>query len=174
MSYHRRIAAAVGIAVAASACSPTGNADTTDVAAVRAAIDAANATWAGLTSRGHADSIAELYADDAVLYPPNMGIVRGKEGIRQFFAQMNSMSASLGLKADTVFVHGPQAVEVGHWHFAWAPNAQRPPGAPAVDSGKYMARWVSQGGTWKMAQNIWNSDLAMQPPAPAPASPRSR
>jgi hypothetical protein len=43
---------------------------------------------------------------------------------------------------------------------------------PVADSGKYVVRWVEENGTWRMAQDIWNSDLPPPPPPPAPAARR--
>ncbi len=146
----------------ALACQPPD----TSVAA-KQAIDAANASWARLSAAGHADSIADLYHPNAVLLPPNMAAVHGRDAIRAFFATMNMASppSTLTLRADSVWAKGPMAVEQGRWHYAWAAGATRPPGAPAADSGKYLARWVNENGRWLMVQDIWNSDLAL--PAPA-------
>jgi len=63
------------------------------------------------------------------------------------------------------------AVDLGRWHFAWGAGAKRPPGMPAADSGKYIVRWVNDGGRWLMAQDIWNSDVAL-PMAPTSPSPK--
>ncbi|HEV8305996.1 MAG TPA: DUF4440 domain-containing protein [Gemmatimonadales bacterium] len=152
----------------ALACQPP---DTS--AAAKQAIDAANANWPRLTSSGHADSIAEFYAANAVLMPPNMAPMHGKDSIRMFFAVLNTMSSpppTLTLRAETVWGSGSLAVEKGRWVFAWPAGAARPPGAPAVDSGKYMVRWEQQNGRWLMVDDIWNSDVAL--PTPAPASGR--
>ncbi len=136
-------------------------------AEARKAIDAANATWASLTAGGHADSLASYYHPNAVLLPPNMTPVRGKDAIRGFFAQMNTMAATLSIHAESVWASGASATELGRWNFAWAANAKRPPGFPAADSGKYIVRWVNEGGRWLMMQDIWNSDVPL-PMAPAP------
>jgi len=142
--------------VAASfACQP---ADTS--ASANAAIDAANAQWPRLTSTGHADSIAEFYAADAVIMPPNM-------------ATMNTMDPKpiLTLHADAVHGTGAMAMERGRWHWAYPAGAKLPPGSPASDSGKYNVHWMQQNGKWLMVDDIWNSDspLPMAPPPPAPA-----
>ena len=165
---------ALATTAALLACSPTSNPaadDAANTAAARAAIDSINANWSRLTSSGHADSIAFYYREEGVLLPPNMGAVRGRDSIKSFFGSMNTMSSpppTLAITAETVIVHGPQAVEIGHWRFAWAPQAQRPAGVPAVDSGKYMARWVNEGGKWQMAEDIWNASTPMPAPAPPP------
>src|SRR2546430_3766077 len=104
-------------------------------ASAKQAIDAANAQWPRLTSTGHADSIAEFYAADAVIMPPNMATMRGKDAVRAFFATINTIDPrpTLTLRAVTVVASGPVAVETGRWHWAYAAGAKLPPGMPAVD-----------------------------------------
>jgi len=152
-------------------CPPAPPKDTS--AEAKQAIDAANANWPRLTAAGHADSIAEYYHASAVILPPNMPALRGREAIRAFFAVMNTMSSPppvLTLHAESVWASGPAAVELGRYNFAWPANAKRPPGFPAADSGKYIVRWVNENGRWLMAQDIWNSDVALpMAPPPAPA-----
>jgi ketosteroid isomerase-like protein len=138
-------------------------------AEAKQAIDAANATWARLTAAGHADSLAQYYHPNAMILPPNMPPVHGRDSIRAFFAVLNTMSSPppvLTVRADSVWASGAMAVDLGRWQFAWPAAAKRPPGAPAVDSGKYIVRWVNDNGRWLMAQDIWNSDLGMPLPAP--------
>ena len=146
-------------------CRPPAPPDTS--AAARQAIDVANANWPRLTAAGHADSIADFYHPSALLLPPNMLPLHGRDSIRAFFGVMNGMSSPppvLTLRAESVWASGPMAVELGRWHFAWPAGAKRPPGAPAVDSGKYIVRWVKENGRWLMAQDIWNSDIALPQP----------
>ena len=99
--------------------------------------------------------------------PPNMKPTRGKEAIRAFFAEMNPVKPTLTLHADSVWASGRTAVEQGRWRWKW--TGAPPPGVPPVDSGKYIVRWVNEGGKWLMAQDIWNSDVAL-PMAGAPAA----
>ncbi len=157
------------LATMAFACQP---ADTS--AGAKQAIDAANAQWRRLTSSGHADSIAEFYAADAVISPPNMASTKGKDGIRAFFATLNTMDPkpTLTLRAVTVVGSGPVAVESGRWNWTFPAGAKLPPGMAAADSGKYIVRWAEQNGKWVMVDDIWNSDTPLPtapPPAPAPA-----
>ena len=160
--------------LALAACKPAATPPPDTSAAAKAAIDAANARWPGLTSSGHADSIADLYMADAVMMPPNMATVHGRDSIRAFFAVMNTMAGvTLTLRAESVWASGPAATEMGRWNWSWAAGVKPPPGMPAADSGKYLVRWVEENGQWRMAQDIWNSDLPLPtPPAPAPAPAR--
>ena len=159
-------------ALALAACKPAATPPPDTSAAARSAIDAANASWARLTSTGHSDSLADVYTADAVMMPPNMATVHGRDSIRAFFTVMNSIKGiTLALKATSVWGSGDAATELGRWTFTWAADAKRPPGVPPVDSGKYLVRWVQQNGKWLIAQDIWNSDLPapMMAAAPAPA-----
>ncbi len=159
----RPISYVPALVAAVLACSQPDPPDTS--AAAKQAIDAANATWPRLTSTGHADSLADLYTANAVVLPPNMSPMRGREAIRQFFAVMNTTpAATLTLRADSVWSSGAMAVEQGRWRYEWPAATKRPPGVPPVDSGKYLVRWVNENGRWLMAQDIWNSDVALPMP----------
>ena len=155
-------------ALALIACSP---APADNSAAAKAAIDASNANWARLSAAGHSDSIAQYFHANAVMLPPNMSPVRGRDSITAFFAVINTMSTTpptLAVRAEEVWASGASATEVGRWTFTMPPNATLPPGMTAVDSGKYMVHWVQENGQWLIAHDIWNSDLPL--PAPAPAT----
>ena len=142
-----------------------------DAANAKKAIDAANGQWARLTSSGHADSLAEFYAQNAIIMPPNMAATRGKAAIRGFFAQLNGIKPTLTLHSDSVWANGAAVVEQGRWGWKWPAGVPVPPGTAPADSGKYIARWVNEGGKWLIGQDIWNSEVALPmaaAPAPAP------
>jgi uncharacterized protein (TIGR02246 family) len=125
---------------------------TVDPAVARATIDANNARWAQLTSAGHAESIAEFYHPQATIYPPNMPPIQGRDSIRAFFANINTMSTPtpiLTIHADSIRTTADAALELGRWTFLW------PTGA---DSGHHVVRWVENDGQWLMTHDIWNSD----------------
>jgi uncharacterized protein (TIGR02246 family) len=162
------------LVTAVVACKPAAPADTS--ASARQAIDAANAQWPRLTSTGHSDSIAELFADDGVIMPPNMAPLKGKDAIRAFFAEINSMDPkpTLTLRAERVVASGAVAVEMGRWNWGYPAGTRLPPGTPAVDSGKYIAHWHEQNGKWLMVDDIWNSDMPAPPAPPPPPAPSRR
>jgi len=146
-------------------------------ASAKQAIDAANAQWARLTSTGHSDSIAEFYAADAVIMPPNMATMTGKDAIKAFFATLNTMDPkpTLTLRAEAVHAAGGLAMERGRWNWTYPAGAKLPPGMPAADSGKYVVHWMQENGKWLMMDDIWNSDTpAMPMAAPAPPPPPAR
>jgi len=158
---------------AAVACKPAP-ADTS--ASAKQAIDAANAQWPRLTSTGHSDSIAEFYAADASIMPPNMATMHGKDAIKAFFATMNTMDPkpTLTLRAEAVHAMGGIAMERGRWHWSYPAGAKPPAGMPAADSGKYLVHWMQENGKWMMVEDIWNSDSPMPMGAAAPPPPPAR
>src|SRR6267143_7192468 len=82
-------------------------------AEAKQAIDAANGTWARLTAAGHADSLVQYYQANAVLLPPNMPAVHGRDSIRAFFAVLNTMSSPppvLTIRAESVWSSWSMAV----------------------------------------------------------------
>jgi len=116
---------------AALGCQAAPPPDTT--AEAKQAIDAANASWARLTAAGHADSLAQYYHANAMILPPNMPPVRGRDSIRAFFAVLNTMSSPppvLTVRADSVWASGAMAVDLGRWTFAWPPPPSGRPACP--------------------------------------------
>lgn len=168
----RLTASLAATALALAACKPAATPPPDTSAAAKTAIDAVNASWPRLTSTGHADSLADFYAADAVMMPPNMATVHGRDSIRAFFATLNTVKPTLTLKALAVWGSGSSATEMGRWNWTWAAGVTPPPGFPPADSGKYLVRWVEDNGKWLLAQDIWNSDLptpmAQQPATAAP------
>jgi ketosteroid isomerase-like protein len=127
----------------------------------RQAIDANNADWAQLTSAGQADSLADFFHPNAVLYPPNTPPVRGRDSIRAFYAGLSTFrpSPTLDVRAESVWAGGPTALELGRWTLTWPQGVRRPPGVPATNSGSYFVRWAEEGGRWLRVHYMWNSEI---------------
>lgn len=87
-------------------------------------------------------------------------MIRGGAGAKALFDGMIQMMGVPTLTLSTVEVTelGDTAYEVGAYTMKL-----RPPGADVMnDSGKYVVIWQRQGdGSWKLAVDIWNSDLPM-------------
>lgn len=130
-----------------------------DDSASRRRIEEGVAAWTAAVNRGDMSAVADLYTDDAVLMPANGAAVRGREAVRTFFVQaLGSMSPrDVKLWSDEIEVCGETAYEVGRYQMTL-----QPPGAAAMnDRGKYIVIWKRQSdGSWKIARDIFNSDLA--------------
>ena len=158
----RRIARAVSLGLLGTslACAPARPA--ADPREVETAIRALVTSWNGYLSTQNDSAIAALYADNAVLMPPAMPRVSGRENIRAFWAQIWPLKAALTLAPASVKVaqSGDIAVEEGDWTWS-APT----PSGDQKDHGKYLVTWAKTDRGWQILQDIWSSDQA--PPAPA-------
>lgn len=130
-------------------------------AADREAIDQASQRFVAHLLAGHADSISALYADDAVMMPPNAPSVHGREAIRAFVAAYPPVTEAT-LTNDTIVGFGDRAYVRGH--YVMRLNL---PGAP-IDSGKFLEiRRRAADGTWQLEVDIFNSSVPLQaPPSP--------
>jgi uncharacterized protein (TIGR02246 family) len=126
-----------------------------------AAIGQNTRAFTDLAVRGDAAGIANMYATDAMFMPPNAPAVRGRDAIRQVWAGLlGSGAVQLTLTTEKVLRSGNLAVEVGRYDFTVTPKG----GAAMHDVGKYSVTWRNTNGEWKIAVDIYNSDL----PATAP------
>jgi uncharacterized protein (TIGR02246 family) len=131
------------------------------VTAVRSSIEETNAQFAAAVGRGDTAGVAALYTEDAVILPANAERVNGRSGAKALFDGLIQTMGVPVLKLSTTDVTelGDTAYEVGVYTMKFQP----PGAAPVDDRGKYVVIWKRQGdGAWKLAVDIWNSDL----PAP--------
>jgi len=174
-----RVTPLVAAALVLAACAPKP--ETPDQMAARmkaeadtarTAIVAANARMSKYVAAGQMDSVAMLYAEDAVFYPANMPAVRGRPAILALFKNWGAAGAwTLMVSPLTVEANGPLAIETGRglMTFAPGPNAPAEMKAAFTDTMKYVTTWRKVGGTWLISNDITSSDRAAQP---APAKKR--
>jgi uncharacterized protein (TIGR02246 family) len=117
-------------------------------AGARQAIEAAVRRYVTASNEGDAKALADLYADDAVLLPPDHEPVRGREAIGAYWSQ----GTDEGLEVTTlaVEVDGDLGYLVGRYNL---PATEEEP----ADSGKYvMCLKRQRDGSWKLTADIWN------------------
>lgn len=147
--------------VGAAGCATTPRAD---VAGAEAAIRDINRRMEQAVATNNAAMAAELYASDAVFMPPNMPPARGHAAIRKHWDDMmQAPNASLSLAPMVIDVaaSGDLANDVGTYTFSFAGDQGR-----ITDRGKYMVRFKKVNGEWKIASDIFNSDLPIPQPPP--------
>lgn len=166
-----RFAASALIAVAAlTACQQAETAEQMHARmqmesdSARVAIDARGKAFAEAVNAGNADAVAAIYTEDAVLMPPDMPAVTGRDNIRAVFAGMMRQMPGMRIafEVQDVAANGPLAVERG----AWIITVPTPDGGSSETRGKYLVAWHKVDGEWMMAWDIWNNDAPL-PPAPA-------
>ena len=160
--------AAAGLACAALLACHTGvggHLSEADKDEIRRVVDDATRTIASPTS--DVDAYVRLYyAEDARILPPNGATVTGRDAITAF---LRSTGAVQQFRATLLAVEGRN--DLAYVHGAYEMSVL-PAGAaePVGDKGKYVEIWKKQrDGSWKVAVDIWNSDLAA--PGSSPAAP---
>ncbi len=135
---------ALGLALLGGCSAPAG----TSQPGARRAIEAAVQRYVEASNRGDADGLASLYADDAVLLPPDHEPVRGRAAIGEFWRQ--GTDEGLEVTTLTVEVEGNLGYLIGRYHL---PATDEEP----ADSGKYVMCLKRQpDGAWKLTADIWN------------------
>jgi uncharacterized protein (TIGR02246 family) len=153
-------AIAAGLAVLA-ACQQAPKNTAADESEIR---DGSRA-WATAYNAGDADSVAKLYAEDAVLMPPGTPAKFGRAAIREFIVADSAAAKAAGVTltiehGDTVGMSGDLAWHAGPYTIHDASGA-------VVDSGSYLEALKKVDGKWLTVRDIYNSDKA---PAPAAES----
>jgi ketosteroid isomerase-like protein len=113
-------------------------------------------------NRGDVSAAVEFYTTDAKFLNPNTEIISGKKAIIEFFEAGRALGLRrINFKSEEIGYDGNLAYERGVINMDIAPEG----GQAMIDKGKYlvvMKRLVN--GSWKVAVDIWNSDL----PQPVP------
>jgi uncharacterized protein (TIGR02246 family) len=131
----------------------------------RQAIEAAVRGYVAATNDGDVEALADLYAEDAMLLPPDHEPVRGRKAIGAYWSQ----GTDRGLEVTTLAVEvtGDLGYLVGRYNL---PATEDEP----ADSGKYvMCLKRQRDGSWKLTADIWNqsgdADAEDDARAPAPS-----
>ena len=118
---------------------------------IRNAIEAASKGFVEALSKGDAAKIADMYAEGARVLPPNGPMVQERQRIQEFWQGFINTGAKLSLSTSDVEAQGNVAIEVGTYELI-SPDNKR-------DAGKFVVVWRRQKGDWKLAVDIWNSNM---------------
>lgn len=142
----------------AVAAAPAGQVSAADIVAVR---DVSTAWYAHYNAH-HPDSVAALYADDAVLMMPGQPAARGRDAIRAAYAKDIAAMEKAGNsdnqgKNSEISVSGDLGYESNSYTITDKAGKQ-------IDAGKYVTVFGRKDGKWMIVRDIWNSDAS----SPAP------
>lgn len=114
----------------------------------RQAVESAIRRYVDASNRGDVATLASLYAEDAMLLPPDHEPIQGREAIQAFWRQ--GTDTGLAVTNLAVEVDGNLGYLVGQYHL---PATDEEP----ADSGKYvMCLKRQRDGSWKVTADIWN------------------
>lgn len=161
MCHRRSLLAGALLLALLPACQPAPP-PPVDLAAAEAAVRERAESFNDYLTARNDSALAALYTSDGVLLPPGMPAVSGTDAIREFWAYLWPLNATLEITPGDIEVagSGDLAVETGTWTFAATDSV-----GPFRDRGKYVVMWVRADSVWHADWDIWNSDL------PAPERP---
>lgn len=109
--------------------------------------------WCRRVQSGDVDWVVDHFAENGLQFPPGSGVVSGKENLREawkalaqtegFELSWAPTEAHVSASNDMAYVHG-------------AAKIKTPDGA--VQAAKYVIVWVKEGGEWKIAADIFNTN----------------
>jgi len=128
---------------------------------VKDAIDAANAKMEKDYAAGDAKAIAEAYAEDAVMLPPDATVVSGRAAIEKLWKSwIDDGLKNLKLKTTAVESAGDLAYEIGDFSL----DVPGKDGGMTPAPGNYVVVWKrGSDGVWRLKVDTWND-------APAPTT----
>ena len=161
-----RLLVLVLLASVITACQRGATTTISTRSAEEATLRSLDAEWSKAAGAKDVDKTASHYADDALILPPNMASIQGKQGARAMWQGMFSVAGfGGGWKASKVEVaqSGDLAYVTGTYELSETDAS----GKPSTDKGKYLEVWKKQaGGNWKCAVDMFNSDLPSTEPEP--------
>lgn len=108
-----------------------------------------------------------FYAPGALIYPPNHAPVTTDAELTAFIEEVGGMPGFSVDVTTSVFEVGAGA-DVGYTVGHATMSMTGPDGAPMTDSGPDVHVWRKQvDGSWKIAVDIWNSDVPLPMPEAA-------
>ncbi len=125
-------------------------------AALRAAADAYHEAGQALD----VDNFVDFYANDGLMLPPNEAEENGLPGVRSFisaFAQMPDAGVSFSDPRVEVAASG----DMGYTLADAVIRFEGPDGEPVEDKIRDFHLWKKQDGEWKIAIDIWNSEIPL-------------
>jgi ketosteroid isomerase-like protein len=118
---------------------------------IRNDIEAASQEFAKALSKGEAAKIADMYAEGSRVMPPNGSMVQERTKIQQFWQGFIDSGAKLSLSTSDVEAQGNVAIEIGTYEMISSDGKR--------DSGKFVVVWRRHKKDWKLAVDLWNSNL---------------
>lgn len=116
-------------------------------------------------NEGNAEALASLFADDAVMMPPNEPVIAGRAAILKRHAYLfDTVSLRHSLKSDEQVVADTWAFDRGRYNMSVIPFRE---GQSCKEKGNYVTIFKRQtDGTWKISTDIWN--CSQETPLPKP------
>lgn len=164
------LTAVAALVVIAAGCAKT--APPQDVAADKTKLQADALSWFDHFASADSEGMANLYAEDAVVLPPNAPAVNGRAAIKTYLGSMASGVKAGGMSIKNGTVTGSDVSGDMGW-LSGTYSLQDSTGA-TIDSGKYLSVHHRENGTWLYVRDTWNSDMPAAPMAPPKSAKKGK
>jgi len=154
--------AVLAVVAVAAGCAKTSPPQ--DVAADKAKLQSDALVWFDHFAAADSEGLDSLYAEDALVMPPNAPAVTGRPAIKTYFGAMISQTKAAGLSVKQGQVTGSDVSGDLGW-ISGTYTVQDSSGT-SVDSGSYLSVHHRTNGSWLYIRDTWNSDHPAAPAAP--------
>ena len=152
----RRLILIVGIVICLGAsigCQAPAALSETEQTAIRQA----DQNWAKLMNARDFNGVAALYAEDAIVLPPNEPTVEGRAAIQTWLEALPPIS-NVQLQTLEIAGRGDLAYSRGTYSETITPAGA----VPVEDRGKWLTIYSKQAdGSWKIVRDVFNFDLPL-------------
>jgi uncharacterized protein (TIGR02246 family) len=126
-----------------------------------------DAQWSAAAGAKDLEKTISFYSQDAIVLPTNAPAATTKEAIRNTWKELLA-SPGLAISWKTTKVEVAKSGDIAYTTGTYELTMNDASGKPVPDHGKYVEVWKKQtDGKWKVAVDIWNSDLPLSAAAPA-------
>src|ERR1044072_7145570 len=150
-----RLLVLVLLASVITACQRGATTTISTRSAEEATLRSLDAEWSKAAGARDVDKTASYYSDDALILPPNIPTINGKQGARAMWQGMFSVPGfGGGWKATRVEVS--RSGDLGWVTGTYELTETDASGRPMVDTGKYLEVWRKQAdGSWKCVADMF-------------------
>lgn len=138
----------------------TGLAQDVDLAAEEQQIRELNRQWVEWVAAKDVKAIADLYAEDGLIMPPNATQAEGPEAVGKVWESITQLpEVAMSFEPTTIEIaqSGDMAYDIGTYSLSFAADQGQ-----VEDEGKYVVVWVKEGDDWKVAADIFNTNQPLQ------------
>ena len=130
-----------------------------DTKAIEQALRDLDAQWSAAAGAKDLERTISFYSQDALVLPTNAPAATTKDAIRNTWKDLLA-SPGIAISWKTTKVEVAKSGDIAYTTGTYELTMNDASGKPINDRGKYAEVWKKQAdGKWKVAVDIWNSDL---------------
>ena len=113
--------------------------------------------WSDLVEAGNLEAALAVWSEDAVMMPPDMPVLEGKDAIRSFVERAAQLPG-FEISWEPVSVHVAHSGDMAYMNERNAMTVNDSLGNPHTTYGKVVTVWRKNAdGAWKNVVDMWNS-----------------